>query len=102
MTMTSPIRLIDARLLVATSVSRAEAAAQLCGQTQPRRLCSLEVDAELAQFDDRRLRQRIVSGENGSVKGIPFCLAERLAVAQDVVVAGRRLDGEADGLRAGG
>ena len=44
------------------------------------------------------LRQRVVSGENGSVKGIPLALAERLAVAEDVVVAGCRLDGEAGGF----
>jgi hypothetical protein len=29
-------------------------------------------DAELAQFDDAVRRQRIVSGEKGSVNGIPF------------------------------
>jgi hypothetical protein len=29
------------------------------------------------------LRQRIVSGEHGSVNGIPFNFAKRLAVAQD-------------------
>ena len=48
------------------------------------------------------LRQRIVSGENGSVRGTPFLLAEGLAVAEDavvdVVVAGCRVDGQADRL----
>jgi hypothetical protein len=43
------------------------------------------------------LRQRIVSGENG-MKGIPFALAERLAVAPDAVVPRRRLDREAHGF----
>ena len=43
------------------------------------------------------LRQRIVSGENGSVKGIPR-FSERLAVAQDAVVARRRLDRQPDGF----
>ena len=42
-------------------------------------------------------RQRIVSGENGSVNGIPFAL-RRLAVAQDAVVPRRRLDREAHGF----
>ena len=44
-------------------------------------------------------RQRIVSGENGSVNGIPFALRSGFAVAQDVVVAWRRLDREAHGSR---
>jgi hypothetical protein len=44
------------------------------------------------------LRQRIVSGENGSVNGHPVRLAERVAVAQDVVATRRRLGGEADGF----
>ena len=46
------------------------------------------------------LRQRIVSGENGSVNGIAFALRSGLSVAQDAVVPWRRLDREADGLEA--
>jgi hypothetical protein len=38
----------------------------------------LEVDPGLSQFDDRALRQRVVSGENGSVHGIPFALRSGL------------------------
>jgi hypothetical protein len=45
-------------------------------------------------------RQRIVSGENGNVNGIPFRLAERLALALDAVVARRRLDREPDGFES--
>jgi hypothetical protein len=38
----------------------------------------LQVDAELTQFDDPDVRQGIVSGENGSVNGIPFALRSGL------------------------
>jgi hypothetical protein len=48
------------------------------------------------------LRHRIVSGENGNMKADPVGFPEWLAVAQDAVVAGRRLDGEPGGLRVGG
>ena len=41
------------------------------------------------------LRQRIVSGENGSMNGIPFAFRSGFAVAQDAVVTRRRLDREA-------
>jgi hypothetical protein len=47
-------------------------------------------------------RQRIVSGENGNMNGIPFAhpvrSAERLAVAQHAVVARGGLDGQAGGF----
>jgi hypothetical protein len=38
----------------------------------------LQVDAELAQFDDRRSAPADRVGENGSVDGIPFCLRSGL------------------------
>ncbi len=38
----------------------------------------LRIDAELAELDDRRSTPRIVSGENGSVNGIPFALRSDL------------------------
>jgi hypothetical protein len=38
------------------------------------------------------LRHRIVSGENGNMKGHPVGFPERLAAAQDAVVARCRLD----------
>src|SRR6266536_548189 len=44
------------------------------------------------------LRQRTVSGANGSVNGHPVRLAERLTVAQDAVVPRRRLDREPHGF----
>ena len=44
------------------------------------------------------LRQRIVSGENGNIEWHRVGFPERLAVAQNAVVAGCRLDREADGL----
>src|SRR5205823_554252 len=43
-------------------------------------------------------RQRIVSGENGNGERHPVRLAERLAVAQDAVVARRGLDREPNGF----
>jgi hypothetical protein len=43
------------------------------------------------------LRQRVVSGENGNVNGIPFALRSG-ARAKDAVVPGRGLDAEADRL----
>jgi hypothetical protein len=44
------------------------------------------------------LRERIVSGEKGSRERHPVRLPERLAVAQDAIVPGRRLDREAHGF----
>jgi hypothetical protein len=44
------------------------------------------------------LRHRVVSGEKGSVNGIPFAYRERLAVARDARVPRRRLDREAHGF----
>ena len=46
------------------------------------------------------LRQRVVSGEKGSMNGIPFCFPERLAVAEDAVVPWRRFDGQAYSLES--
>jgi hypothetical protein len=48
------------------------------------------------------LRQRTVSGENGSVNGIPSAFTERLALAQDAVVPRGRLDDEADRFEPAG
>lgn len=45
-------------------------------------------------------RQRIVSGEKGSVNGHPVRLVQRLALVQDAVVPWRRLDREAERLEA--
>jgi hypothetical protein len=44
------------------------------------------------------LRQRIVSGENGSMNGIPFAFRSGLPSPQDAVVPRRRLDREAGGF----
>jgi hypothetical protein len=49
----------------------------------------LELDAELAQFQECGLRQRVVSGQNGSGEVHPVLFPERLAVAENVVVARR-------------
>ena len=45
-------------------------------------------------------RQRIVSGENGNLNGIPFAFAERLAIAQDAVMLRRRLDRQTNGFES--
>ena len=59
---------------------------------------ALEIDAELAQFDDCRPAPADRVRRKRERDGHPILLAERLAVAEDVVVPGRRLDGEAGGL----
>jgi hypothetical protein len=53
----------------------------------------LQVDAELAEFDDRRPAPAGRVGREGLREQHPVLLPERLPVAQDVVLAGRRLDG---------
>jgi hypothetical protein len=48
------------------------------------------------------LRQRIVSGENVGVNGIPFAALKRLTVTEDTEVTRRRLDRHARGSEPGG
>jgi hypothetical protein len=55
-------------------------------------------DAELAELDDRRSTPADRVGRERQRERHPVRLAERLAVAQDVVVARRGLDREADGF----
>ena len=57
-----------------------------------------DVNAELAEIDDRGLAPSGCVGGEGKRKGHPVGFPERLSVAHDVVVAGRRLDGEAGGF----
>src|SRR5918995_1081480 len=60
----------------------------------------LQVDAELAQLDDRRSAPADRVGRERQRERHPVRFAERLALAQDAVVPGRRLDGEAERLEA--
>src|ERR671914_1027502 len=60
----------------------------------------LEVDAELAQFDDRRSAPADRVRRERQRERHPVRFAERLALAQDAVVPRRRLDREAERLEA--
>ena len=60
----------------------------------------LQVDAELAQLDDRRSAPADRVGRERQRERHPVRLAQRLALAQDAVVPRRRLDREADRLEA--
>src|SRR5437016_194038 len=55
----------------------------------------LQVDAELAQVEDRGVAPAGGVGGEGEHERDPVRFPHRLAVAQDLVVAGCRLDGEA-------
>src|SRR6266498_2676316 len=80
--------------------ARTGLAEPLVGDSTVATSVSLEIDAKLSQFDDcRSAPADRVRGERER-EGHPVLLAERLAVAQDVVVAGRRFDGEAGGLES--
>jgi hypothetical protein len=68
------------------------------GADVPEEVVLLEVDAEFAQFDDCRSSPAGRVGREREREGHPVLFAERLAIAQDLVVAGGRFDGEADGL----
>jgi hypothetical protein len=59
-----------------------------------------EIDAELAEFDDRRSAPADRVGRERQGERHPVCLAQGLAVAQDAVVPGRRFDRKAHGLEA--
>jgi hypothetical protein len=59
------------------------------------RCLALEVDSEFPQFNDCCSAPADRVGGEGEREGHPVLLAEWLAVAQDVVVARSRLDGEA-------
>jgi hypothetical protein len=58
----------------------------------------LRIEAELAQLDDRGSAPADRVGRERQRERHPVRFAERLAVAQDAVVARRRLDREADGF----
>src|SRR5919106_2560376 len=58
----------------------------------------LQVDAELAQLDDRRSAPADRVGRERQRERHPVRFAERLALAQDAVVPGRRFDREAERL----
>jgi hypothetical protein len=58
----------------------------------------LEVGAELAELDDRRSTPADRVGRERQHERHPVRLAERLALAQDALVARRGLDGEPDGF----
>src|SRR4051794_398686 len=58
----------------------------------------LQVDAELAEFEDRCSAPADRVGKIRQRERHPVRFAERLALAQDAVVPRRRLDREADGL----
>src|SRR5919204_5136722 len=60
----------------------------------------LEVDAELAELDDRGSAPADRVGREWQHERHPIRLAERFAVTQHAVVPGRRLDGEAHGLES--
>src|SRR4029453_9485618 len=63
-----------------------------------RLLAALQVDAELPEFDHRGSAPPDRVGRERQHERHSVRLAERLAVAQDAVVARRRLDREADGF----
>ena len=58
----------------------------------------LEVDAQLAQFDDRRSAPADRVGRERQHERHPIRFAEGLAVAQDAIVPRRRLDRETRGF----
>jgi hypothetical protein len=58
----------------------------------------LQIDAELAELDDRRPTPADRVGRERQHERHPVRLAERLAVAQDAVVARRGLDRKPDGF----
>jgi hypothetical protein len=59
----------------------------------------LQVDPELAQLDDRRAAPADRVGRKRQRERLPFALRSGLP-ARNAVVPGRRLDREADGLKA--
>src|SRR5436190_8606576 len=77
------------------SLRRAPAASSDVGEI---RLSPSDVDVELAEIEQGLPAPAGRVGGERQREGHAVRLAERLAVAQDLVVAGRRLDGEAGGF----
>jgi hypothetical protein len=65
-----------------------------------RHFLGLQIDAELAEFDDRCSAPADRVGRERECERHPVRFSQRLAVAQDAVVARRRLDRKAHGLEA--
>jgi hypothetical protein len=83
------------------SAIRAPASSWVVGarvRRRPATIGGLDLDAELAQVDERRSAPPSRVRRERQREGHPVGLAKRLAVAEDAIVPGSRLDREADGL----